>query len=85
MNVEFRDTGSLCESAIALPQVIAPFGKNVTFLLVLHEMPYLAVGGEEPVLGPFRVGHSPKSDRSHDAASHRPRQRNVERLLLAPL
>ena len=38
MDIEFRNTYHLSERAIALPQIVAPFGKNVTLFLVLHEM-----------------------------------------------
>ena len=38
MDIEFRNTCRLRNRAIALPQIIAPLGKDVTLFLMLHEM-----------------------------------------------
>jgi hypothetical protein len=46
MDVEFRNTCSLRECAIALPEIVSPLGKNTALFLVLHEMTGFAVGWE---------------------------------------
>ena len=43
MNVEFRNACRLRERAIALPQIVAPFGKDVSLFLVLDEVSWFAV------------------------------------------
>lgn len=43
MNVEFRNTCRLRERAIALPQIVAPFGQDISLFFVLHEISCFAV------------------------------------------
>src|ERR1700756_2790868 len=83
MNVEFRNTCRLCERAIALAQIVAPFGKDISLFLVLHEMSWFAVGWEQPRFPLLGKHDPPPPDCADDAADHRSRQWDVKCLHLS--
>ena len=72
-------------SAISLSKVIAPLGKCGSILFVLDQVSAVAVRWKQPFLRLGGVQHSPNPHYTHETPNHCPRQRDVERLLLASL
>src|ERR1700742_2847807 len=85
MNVEFRNTCRLCERAIALAQVVAPLGENISLFLVLNEMSRFAVGWKHPGFRLLGKQDPSPPDCADDAAGHRSRKWDVECLHLSTL
>ena len=44
VDIELGDAGGLCDRAVCLPQVIAPLRQRPAILLVLDEVPTVAIG-----------------------------------------
>ena len=83
MHVDLADSRRLAERSIGLAQVAAPLREVPPVLLVLDEVPGLAVGREEP--GPRLLGIDGATEphRPDQAADHLARERDVERAILA--